>query len=353
MRRAELTAHAIALGLLVLAPWWLSPYDLSLLGRFLAMSILALGLTIVWGWSGLLSLGQGVFFGLGAYALAMNLKLAALAPGDLPDFMVWSGFSRLPWWWVPFRHPLVALAAVVLVPAAVAAAFGWLVFHRRVRGVYFALLTQALALAFSTFLVSQQAYTGGFSGLTNFGPLFGVQLADQKGQTALYGVTLVLLTASYALATWLSKSHFGRLLVAIRDGENRVRFLGYNAAPYKVAAFTLAAAFAGLAGALYVAQVGVISPDMVGVVPSIEMLIWVAVGGRESLAGAVLGCLLVNFGKDWVSSAMPSLWLFVMGGLFVLVVTVLPRGIGQLVSVRVPRRRPAEVAPAAQELAGQ
>ncbi len=353
MRRTELIAHVVALAALALAPWWLSPYNLSLLGRFLAMSILALGLTVVWGWGGFLSLGQGVFFGLGGYVLAMNLKLAALAPGDLPDFMVWSGLNHLPWWWVPFRSPVVALAGVVIVPAAAAAVFAWLVFHRRVRGVYFALLTQALALAFATFLISQQAYTGGFNGLTGYGPLFGVYLTDPSVQTALYAVTLVALVASYALATWLSTSHFGRLLVAIRDGENRVRCLGYDTVPYKVAAFALAGAFAGVAGALFAAQVGVISPAMVGVVPSIEMLIWVAVGGRESLAGAVLGCLLVNFGKDWVSSAIPSLWLFVMGGLFLLVVTLLPQGIGGLLARRSAPGLAGEVAPMAPEPAGQ
>ncbi|MDE3156009.1 MAG: urea ABC transporter permease subunit UrtC [Acidobacteriota bacterium] len=352
MPRREFLVHLLVLGVLALGPWWLSPYNLSLLGRFLAMSILALGLTVVWGWGGFLSLGQGVFFGLGGYALAMNLKLAGLAPGDLPDFMVWSGLDHLPWWWAPFRHPVVALAAVVLVPAAVAGLFAWLVFHRRVRGVYFALLTQAFALALATLLISQQAYTGGFNGLTDYGPLFGVHLTDASAQTTLYAVTLGALCACYGLATWLSRSHFGRLLVAIRDGENRVRCLGYDTVPYKVAAFALAGAFAGVAGALFAAQVGVISPAMVGVVPSIEMLIWVAVGGRESLAGAVLGCLLVNFGKDWVSSAMPSVWLFVMGGLFIVVVTVLPQGIGGLLARRSAPGPAADAAPMTPEPAG-
>lgn len=328
--RREAVLHAAGLAALVAAPLWLSPYHVSLLGRFLAMSILAIGLAVAWGWGGFLSLGQGVFFGLGGYLIAMHLKLAALPPGELPDFMTWSGLDRLPWWWAPFRHPLVAVAGVLVLPALAAGLVAWLVFHRRVRGVYFALLTQALALAFSTWLVSEQAYSGGFNGLTNYGPLFGLHLTGETGQLTLYWSSVGVLAASYALAAWLGRTRFGRLLLAIRDGENRVRFLGYDTMPYKVAAFALAGGLAGIAGALYTMQVGVISPDMIGVVPSIEMIVWVAVGGRESLAGAVLGCLAVNFAKDWISSAAPALWLFILGALFVAVVILLPRGLAGL-----------------------
>lgn len=312
---------------LVLAPCFLSSYNLSLLGRFLALSILSLGLCLVWGWGGILSLGQGVFFGLGAYALAMHLKLAGLAKGDLPDFMVWSGFERLPAWWNVCRSPAVALAAVVLLPAAAAAALAWLVFHRRVGGVFFALITQALALAFATLLISQQAYTGGFNGLTGFSTLLGFSLTDPVAARWLYWITLAMLVLAFLFCRWILGTAFGRTLLAIRDGEARVRFLGYNPVAYKVLVFTLGGALAGIAGALFTLHLGVISPAMVGVFPSIEMVVWVAIGGRESLTGAVLATVLVNFGKDWISSAIPELWLFVIGFLFVLAVTILPQGL--------------------------
>lgn len=324
---AQRIAQTIALVALAFAPQYLSSYNLSLLGRFLALCILALGLTVVWGWGGILSLGQGVFFGLGGYALALHLKLSGLAPGELPDFMQWSGADHLPWWWNIFHHAGVSIAAVVLVPMAAAAALAWLVFHRRVGGVYFALITQALALAFATLLVSEQAFTGGFNGLTDFQSFFGFSPMDSSVERNLYWITLAFVAVSFIFLRWLLGTKFGKVLLAIRDGENRIRFLGYNPVPYKVVAFALGGALAGISGALFTLHAGVISPAMLGVVPSIEMIVWVAVGGRESLVGAIVGTLLVNFGKDWVSSAMPTLWLFVMGLLFVLVVTVLPQGL--------------------------
>jgi urea transport system permease protein len=328
VRNSRLIACLLALGVLALAPAYLSAYELSLLGRFLALSILALGLTMSWGRTGILSLGQGVFFGLGGYFLAMHLKLMRLGPGEIPDFMEWTGLGYLPWWWKPFYSGAFSLLAILLIPALLAGALTWLIFRRRVGGVYFAIITQALALAFSTLLISQQKYTGGFNGLTDFGDAFGFALGDGRVQRGLYWITLGLLALAFAFSLWLLDTHFGKLLCAIRDGENRVRFLGYDPVPYKAAIFALAALFAAVAGALFTLHDGVISPAMVGVVPSIEMIIWVAVGGRESLAGAVLGTLAVNLCKDWVSSAMPELWLFAMGALFVVVVTIFPRGLG-------------------------
>ncbi len=362
--KIRIAVQLAVLAVVGFAPSYLSSYNLSLLGRFLALSILALGLALIWGWGGMLSLGQGVFFGLGAYCLAMYLKLTALAPGDLPDFMVWSGLSNVPWWWSIFRSPVVAMAGVVIVPAAAAATLAWLVFHRRVGGVYFALVTQALALAFATLLISEQAYTGGFNGLTDFGTLLGFQLGDPKVERGLFWVTLVLLAAAWFFLQWLLGTDFGRIVLAIRDGENRIRFLGYNPVPYKVLVFAIGGALAGISGALFMLHAGVISPAMVGVVPSIEMIVWVAVGGRDSLVGAIIGTLLVNFGKDWVSSAMPSLWLFVMGLLFVLIVTVVPKGLSGLwspnvvdwLAVKVLRRQPARhlaLAHETVEVAGQ
>ena len=344
MRRAENIACGIALLLLLLAPAYVGPYNLSLLGRFLAMGILAMGIALVWGNAGILPLGHGLFFGLGAYALAMHLKLAALGPGELPDFMQWNGLDTLPWLWVPFKSGAIALVAAAIIPSLFAAALAWLVFHRRVGGVYFAIITQALALAATTFIISQQPYTGGFNGLTDFGNAFGFTLADQSTQTGLYFVTVVVLALGFLGTRLLLETQFGKLLRAIRDGENRVRFLGYDPAPYKVVAFAYSALLAAIAGVLFTLNIGVISPAMIGVVPSIEMVIWVAVGGRDSLVGAVLGTLIVNFAKDKVSSAFPELWLYMMGALFVLVVTALPDGLGGLLRLFV-REPPGEARP--------
>jgi urea transport system permease protein len=318
--------------LALLAPWLISAYELSLLGRFLALSILAMGLVLIWGRAGVLTLGQGVFFGLGGYALAMHLKLAALPVGELPDFMTWSGRDTLPWWWQPFASAPFAIAAVVLVPGALAALFSWAVFRRRIVGVYFALITQALALCLATLLVSQQETTGGFNGLTNFSTLLGFDLAAQHIVWALYWITLALVILTFLGLKWLMTSRFGRLLEATRDGENRVRFLGHNPTPYKAVAFTISAVLASTAGALFTLHAGVVSPALVGVVPSIEMVIWVAVGGRNSLVGAMAGTLLVNFAKDEISSALPDVWLYALGLVFILVVTLMPRGLAGLTS---------------------
>ncbi len=345
----------LALILALVAPWLLTSYDLNLLARFLALSLTAMGLVLLWGEGGVLSLGQGVFFGLGGYAIAMHLKLVSLGPTELPDFMVWTGVTVLPWWWAVFRSPVMAILAVLIVPTAIAALFAWAIFRRRIGGVYFALITQALALAFATLLVSQQDSTGGFNGLTNYQTLFGFNLNLPSTSTALYFITLVLVVASLFGLRWLIASRFGKLLRASRDGANRLRFLGYDPAPYKVMAFTVAALLTSISGALFTLHAGVVSPALVGVVPSIEMVIWVAIGGRDSVAGALAGALLVNFAKDKVSTALPELWLYALGTLFILAVTVLPKGLAGLATADLPfkPRKPApqetepEVDPAA------
>jgi urea transport system permease protein len=332
---------AIVILLGATAPWIINSYELSLLGRFLALSILAMGIMLTWGEAGILSLGQGVFFGLGGYALAMHLKLEGLdlANGDMPDFMVWSGVSALPAFWYPFANPFFSLACVVIVPGAFAAGFSWLVFRRRVGGVYFALITQALALAFSTLLISQQALTGGFNGLTDFSTLFGYDITTQGAAQVIYWVTFAFVVAVYFGLRWLLSSRYGVMLRATRDGENRVRFLGHNPVPYKVVAFGIAGALAGIGGALFTLHSGVVSPALVGVVPSIEMVVWVAVGGRNILWGAIAGTLLVNFAKDQISSAFPSLWLYGLGALFILAVSFLPAGIAGLFRAGSPEER--------------
>jgi len=321
---------AIALVLSIAAPWLLSAYDLNLLARFLALSLTAMGLVLLWGEGGILSLGQGVFFGLGGYALAMHLKLADLGTGEIPDFMVWSGLTRLPWWWALFKNPIIALLMVFILPAAVGALFGWAIFRRRISGVYFALISQALALAFSTLLISQQGKTGGFNGLTDYHTLLGFNLNLPSTTLALYYITLMLVVGAFFGLRWLLASRFGKLLRASRDGSNRLRFLGYDPTPYKVVAFTVAAMLTGISGALFTLHAGVISPALVGVVPSIEMVIWAAIGGRDSIAGALAGALLVNFAKDKISTAFPELWLYGLGLLFILSVTALPKGLAGL-----------------------
>ncbi len=343
-----MAAYAAMLALLLLAPLYVSAYNLSLLGQFLAMGILAMGISLVWGNAGILPLGQGLFFGLGAYAVAMHLKLVGIGPGQIPNFMQWNGLTSLPWWWVPFKSGAFALLAAMVVPTAVGAGLAWLMFRRRVGGVYFAIITQALVLAATTFIVSQQPYTDGFNGLTNFTTAFGFSLLDQSTQTGLYFVIVITLVVTFVAMRWLLGAQFGKVLRAIRDGENRVRFLGYDPSPFKVVAFAIGALLAGIAGVLFTLDIGVISPAMMGVMPSIEMVVWVAVGGRESLVGAVIGTLLVNFGKDIVSSAFPQMWLYVIGALFLVTVTVLPDGLGGLfVTLARPRRDESRETPVA------
>lgn len=323
----ELVSLAIAFVLLLAAPMYLSDFSLNLLGQFLALAILAIGLDLIWGYTGILSLGQGVFFGLGAYGMAMYLKLAALSPGDLPDFMTWSGIEELPAIWQPFQSFPLTLLLIVLIPGLLAWLLGALVFRSRIKGVYFSILTQALAVIAATLFVDQQELTGGSSGLTNFQSLFGMPLNEPETQVKLYYASLLILLGVYLLARWITASSMGKILRAIRDAENRTRFCGYNPTAYKAFVFGLAAVFAAVAGALYVPQNGIIAPAMLGVVPSIEMVIWVALGGRGTLIGAILGTLIVNYTKYYLSNAYPDFWLYFLGSLFLLVVLAFPQGI--------------------------
>ncbi|KYF77779.1 urea ABC transporter permease subunit UrtC, partial [Sorangium cellulosum] len=316
---------ALALPLLA-APLVLSDFRLNLLGKFLTFAIVALGLDLIWGYGGMLSLGQGLFFGLGGYAMAMYLKLET-SGAKLPDFMSWSGLTALPLFWEPFRSPVVALCAVVIVPMAIAAAVGYLVFRSRVQGVYFSLITQGLTLIASILFIGQQAITGGTNGITNLKTIFGFPRGSASTQTVLYFVTLFCLGALYLLCRRLTQSRFGRLLVAMRDDENRVRFLGYNPVTLKTLVFALSAGMAGVAGALFVCQVGLISPSSMGVMPSVEMVTWVAVGGRGTLIGAILGAILVSLGKSALSESYPEVWQLGFGALFAASVMLLPTGV--------------------------
>ena len=319
-------APAIMLAVLLAAPAVLSDFRIALLGKFLTFAMLAVSLNLIWGYAGMLSLGHGVFFGLGGYAMAMFLKLES-AGGKLPDFMFWSGLTELPFFWAPFKYAWFAIPMTFVVPAVLAGALGYLVFRSRITGVYFALITQALALIVSILFIGQQAYTGGTNGITNYTTIFGYPLNAPSMQLILYYASVTALTAAYLLCWWLISSRLGRLLVAMRDDENRVRFSGYDPAVLKTLVFSLSAGIAGVAGALFTPQVGIISPTMMGIVPSIEIAIWVAVGGRGVLLGAVIGAVVVNGAKSGLSESFPAVWQYFLGLLFIGAVLLFPSGI--------------------------
>ncbi|MGI5282765.1 urea ABC transporter permease subunit UrtC [Nonomuraea polychroma] len=327
MIKRNLPFAAIAVVALVAAPLLLEPFRLGLLAKYLCYAIVALGIGLAWGRGGMLTLGQGVFFGLGGYSMAMYLKLTEAGPGGLPDFMVWSGVEELPALWVPFANPVFALGMAVLGPVALALILGTLVFRQRVRGAYFAILTQALAAALVILLVGQQGLTGGTNGMTNFFELFGHDLAEDSTQRGLYLVVASVLGVLYLATRQLVNSRYGRLLVAVRDGEDRVRFLGYDPALVKTVTFAVSAGMAGLAGALFVPVVGIFSPALLGVVPSLELVVAVAVGGRHALAGAVLGAVVMGYAKTAFSEQFADGWLYLQGALFILVMTLAPKGI--------------------------
>ncbi|MFF5218073.1 urea ABC transporter permease subunit UrtC [Micromonospora sp. NPDC000442] len=324
--------------LFAVAPLVLSDFRLSLLAKYLCVAMVAVGIGLAWGRGGMLTLGQGVFFGLGGYAMAMHLKLADAGPGNMPDFMLLYGqLDELPLWWRPFASPWFALPATVLLPMAVAFVLGSLVFRRRVRGAYFAILSQALAAAMVILLIGQQGTTGGTNGLTDIQGFFGYDLDDPVNQRMVYFIIAGTLLALLALARHLMQSRYGELLVAVRDSEERVRFLGYDPATVKLVAYVVAAGMAGLAGALFVPAVGIISPALIGIVPSIEFVIGVAVGGRATLLGPVLGAVAVAWARTALSERFPGTWTYLQGLLFVVVVAFLPGGLASLIGLA--RRR--------------
>ncbi|MEA5451443.1 urea ABC transporter permease subunit UrtC [Leptolyngbya sp. CCNP1308] len=319
---------AIALILIVIMPMLLSGFRLNLLGRFLALAIVALGIDLIWGFTGLLSLGHGIFFALGGYAFAMYLELNTLGEGQLPDFFSLYGVSELPLFWQPFNSLPFTLLAIFTIPAIVAGLLGYLVFRNRIRGVYFSILTQAALVVFFNLFNGQQKLINGTNGLkTSTSVFMGQQVGSDGMRMFFYISTVIALIAMYVLCRWLTSGRFGRMLVAIRDDENRVRFSGYDPTAFKVLVFAVSGAIAGIAGALYTVQSGIISPQVMDIAFSIEMVIWVAVGGRATLVGAVLGAVLVNMARSLLSERFPDVWLFFQGALFLIVVTALPDGI--------------------------
>ncbi|NES07795.1 MAG: urea ABC transporter permease subunit UrtC [Okeania sp. SIO2F4] len=311
----------------IIMPLVLPGFRLKLLGRFLSLVIVALGIDLIWGYTGLLSLGHGIFFALGGYGLAMHLKLQ-LPEGELPEFFTLYGVEKLPIFWQPFHSFPLTILAIIIVPAMTAAILGYLVFKNRIKGVYFSILTQAALLVFFNFFNGQQKLINGTNGLkTDTENFFGILAGSEPAQLIFYEVTLVSVIVTYLICRWLTSGRFGRLLIAIRDDETRVRFSGYNPTEFKVLVFAISGTFAGIAGALYTVQSGIVTPSYMEVAFSIEMVIWVAVGGRGTLVGAIIGTLLVNFGRTFLSEQFPQIWLFFQGALFLLVVTILPNGI--------------------------
>lgn len=312
----------------LILPFVLPPFRLNLLGRFLSLGIVALGVDLIWGFTGLLSLGQGIFFALGGYALGMHLQLSSLEPGQLPEFFGLYGVKELPVFWQPFTSPLFTFLAIWVIPALVAGLLGYLVFRNRIKGVYFSILTQAALLVFFNFFNGQQKLINGTNGLkTDTARFFGQLVGSDSSQRVLFWLTVLLVIGAWFLCRWLTTGRFGDALIAIRDDEPRMRFTGYNPTAYKTLVFTVAGALAGISGALYTVQSGIVSPQFMSVAFSIEMVIWVAVGGRGTLLGAILGAVLINYAKSLISEALPETWLFIQGALFLLVVTVLPDGL--------------------------
>ncbi|WP_445502907.1 urea ABC transporter permease subunit UrtC [Microvirga sp. G4-2] len=303
-----------------------------LLGKYICFALLALSVDLIWGFCGILSLGHGAFFALGGYAMGMYLmrqigSRGVYAHPVLPDFMVFLNWKGLPWFWYGFDVFPFAMLMVLLVPGILAFIFGWLAFRSRVTGVYLSIITQAMTYALMLAFFRNDMGFGGNNGLTDFKDILGFPLQSASTRLVLFVSSVAALGAGYLLCRWLVSSKFGKVLVAVRDAESRTRFLGYRVEHYKLAVFTISAMLAGIAGALYVPQVGIINPSEFAPANSIELVIWVAVGGRGTLAGAILGALVVNAGKTWFTGALPEFWLFALGGLFVFVTLFMPRGI--------------------------
>jgi urea transport system permease protein len=314
------------------SPFHVSDYLMPLLGKYLCFALLALSVDLIWGFAGILSLGHGAFFALGGYAMGMYLMRQIGSQGVyghpvLPDFMVFLNWKELPWFWHGFDHSWFAALMVLLVPGLLAFVFGWFAFRSRVTGVYLSIITQALTFALMLAFFRNDMGLGGNNGLTDFKTILGFPVQAQSTRAALFLLSALALAGGYLVCRFVVTSKLGKVLVAIRDAESRTRFLGYRVERYKLFVFTLSAVLAGIAGALYVPQVGIINPSEFAPANSIEVVIWVAVGGRGTLAGAALGALVVNTGKSWFTGAIPEFWLFALGGLFVFVTLFLPKGI--------------------------
>lgn len=337
-RRTTLNLVVLAVLLIVVMPAALDIFRLNLLGKYLSYAFVAVGLVLCWGYGGILSLGQGIFFGLGGYCMAMFLKLEASTPEataiqttpGIPDFMDWNQITELPWFWEAFRSFPMTLVLIIAVPTAFAYIIGICMFKRRVGGVYFSIITQAIAAILTILIIGQQGYTGGVNGITDLRTCLGFDIRTPEAKLVLYYLCVFILLIAMFGCHLLLRSKMGHLLVAVRDEEERVRFSGYDVANFKIFILCFSAMLSAIGGAMFTLQVGFMSPSFVGIVASIEMVIFCAVGGRMSIFGAIYGTLLVNYAKTAVSENFPELWLFAMGALFIGVVMLFPRGLAGL-----------------------
>ena len=320
-------------------------YVVTLMGKYLAFALLALSVDLIWGYAGILSLGQGAFFALGGYAMGMYLMRQIGDRGvygnpELPDFMVFLNWTELPWYWFGFDTFAFALVMIVAAPGALALVFGWFAFRSRVTGVYLSIITQAMTYALLLAFFRNDMGFGGNNGLTDFKEILGYNIQAQDTRAALFSLSALAVAGGYIVCKLIVASRLGRVLIAIRDAESRTRFLGYRAEHYKLFVFVVSAMLAGIAGALYVPQVGIINPSEFAPAASIEIVIWVAIGGRGSLYGAVLGAILVNYAKTYLTGAMPDAWLFALGALFIASTIFLPKGVvGTLPAFGTGKRR--------------
>jgi urea transport system permease protein len=337
----------LALFLLVVMPLTLDAFRLNMMGKYLSLAFVAIALVMCWGYGGIMSLGQGLFWGLGGYCMAAFLKLEAaaniakeagtdqvqaLSTVGIPDFMDWNQITELPWFWYPFKSFPLTLVLLFAIPTIIAYIVGTAMFKRRVGGVYFAIITQALCWAMEILFVTRQGWTGGINGITDLRTLLGWDIRTPEAQNILYFATCIAIIGCILIGRWILNSKFGKLLVAVRDMEDRVRFSGYDVANIKTTVFCIAAAMSALGGAFFVVNVGFMSPKLVTIEPSIYMVIFCAVGGRMSLIGAVYGTLIVSFGRTFFSEEFPALWYFLMGGVFILVTMVFPEGLAGAVN---------------------
>ena len=323
----------------------MSTYTVTLLGKYLSFALLAVALDLVWGFCGILSLGHAAFFALGGYAMGMYLMRQVGDRGvygnpELPDFMVFLNWQELPWYWFGFDNFAFAMLMVMLVPGLLAFVFGWLAFRSRVTGVYLSIMTQALTYALMLAFFRNEMGFGGNNGLTDFKDILGFSLQEDSTRVTLFVLSAIALAFGYMISRYIVKSKMGRVVIAIRDAEDRSRFVGYKVESFKLWIFVFSAILAGIAGALYVPQVGIINPGEFSPINSIELVVWVAVGGRGYLFGAVLGAFIVNFAKTYFTAAMPEVWLFALGALFVIVTLFMPKGVvGLIESVRLRKEK--------------
>ena len=333
-------------------PLHLSDYLVGLLGKFMCYAIVALAIDLIWGYTGILSLGHGLFFALGGYVMGMYLMREAAGPGALPAFMGFLDWKELPWHWALSDSFVATVLLIFAVPGAIAGVFGYFAFRSRIKGVYFSIITQALTYAAMLLFFRNETGFGGNNGFTGFKSVLGLPLNTQAMQVLLLALSGLALLGCYLLTRWLIRSKYGRVLQAVRDAESRTMFCGYDPLPYKLSVWVISAMMCGLAGALYVPQVGIINPSEMSVGNSIEMAVWTAVGGRASLVGPIIGAFAVNGGKSWLTVAAPEYWLYVLGALFIVVTLFMPGGLirlpGQIREWSARRRAQAGTSPALQ-----